>query len=562
MNSRVLCATLVLTFVARSGAATLPSAPHLEKRGNAIDLVVHDQPFLALAGEVHNSSSSSREYMRGIWPRLAAMHLNTVLIPVSWEQLEPKEGQFDFTLLDGLIDDARQNNLHLVLLWLATWKNMVSSYAPEWVRSDPHRFPLAVDKSGNRLPILSSFSATGQEADGRAFAALMKHLRQVDGGKQTVIMVQVENEVGLPDGERDYSDLANQAYAGPVPAELMDYLVQHRDELTDQLKAVWSVAGSKTSGSWEDVFGVGTATKVLFMAWHYARYINGVVEGGHALYPIPLYVNAAIGRQNGLLGSYPVGGPLPLAMNVWQAAAPRIDMFSPDMYFGSVSDWCKAYTQSRNPLFIPETKGGSIGAANALLTIGAYGAIGFSPFGIDAGNSPSPELVDVYECLRQLSPMILAHRGDGSISAAVLNQADPTQSLELGGYTLNVALRHERKSAEVVDLNKTSQDAVQLPDQGYVLVIAEKPDRFIVAGKGVQITFTVNSTSPAVVELGKVEEGTFSSEGWVAGRRLNGDEIMLSYDLSALAAKNQTGTGLELGSDRLTLLRVDVFRRN
>ena len=150
--------------------------------------MVRDQPFLALAGEVHNSSSSSREYMRGIWPRLAAMHINTVLTPVSWEQLEPKEGQFDFTLVDGLITDARQNHLHLVLLWFGTWKNMVSSYAPEWVRSDPRRFPLVVDASGNRLPIPSTFSAAGQEADARAFSALMKHLREVDGKEQTVIM--------------------------------------------------------------------------------------------------------------------------------------------------------------------------------------------------------------------------------------------------------------------------------------------------------------------------------------------------------------------------------------
>jgi len=500
--------------------------------------------------------------MRGIWPRLAAMHLNTVLAPVSWEQLEPKEGQFDFTLLDGLIEDARQSQLHLVLLWFGSWKNMVSSYAPQWVRSDPHRFPLVVDAAGNRLPILSTFSAAGQAADARAFTALMKHLREIDGGEQTVIMLQVENEVGVPNG-RDHSDLANQAYASPVPAELMSYLAQHGDELTSELKAVWSAAGSKTSGTWEEVFGTGPATAELFMAWQYARYINGVVEAGHATYPIPPYVNAAIGRQNGLFGSYPVGGALPVALNVWHAGAPRIAMFSPDMYYGDVSNWCKAYTQSGNPFFIPETKGGATGAANALLAIGGHGAIGFSPFGIDAGTPPSPELLDAYGCLKQLGPMILAHQGDGSMSAAVLGPDNPAQTLELGGYTLNVALRHERKTAAVEDLGKTTQAAATpLPDQGYVLVIEGKPDEFIVAGKGVQITFTTNGATPAVVELGKVEEGAFSREGWIAGRRLNGDEVMLSYDLSGLAAKNQTGTGLSLGSDHLTILRVDVFRRN
>ena len=484
--------------------------------------------------------------MRGIWPRLAAMHINTVLTPVSWEQLEPKEGQFDFTLVDGLITDARQNHLHLVLLWFGTWKNMVSSYAPEWVRSDPRRFPLVVDASGNRLPIPSTFSAAGQEADARAFSALMKHLREVDGKEQTVIMVQVENEVGVPD-DRDRSDVANQAYTGPVPAELMDYLLKHQDELTAELKAVWSAAGSKTSGSWEEVFGAGPATAEIFMAWNYVRYINGVVADGKAAYPLPLYVNAAIGRKSGALGSYPVGGALPLGMNIWQIAAPRIDIFSPDIYYGNFSDWCKAYSQSGNPLFIPETRGGETGAANALLAIGGHGAIGFSPFGIDVGNQP--ELAEVYGCLEQLSPIILAHQTDGSMNAALLDTNNPTQTLELGGYTLNVTLRHEHNST-------------QIADHGYVLVIAEQADRFIVVGKDVQITFTANGATPTVVELGKVEEGTFVKNGWVPGRRLNGDEIMLSYDLSALAAENQTGTGLSLVPDHMTILRVDVFRRN
>jgi hypothetical protein len=566
MHFRILFILFLLSFLIRVDAASVPSTPHLEKRGEAIQLMVQDQPFLALACEVHNSSSSSREYMSGIWPRLASMHLNTVLTPVSWEQIEPKEGQFDFTLLDGLIDDARQNQLHLVLLWFGTWKNMVSSYAPAWARSDPSRFPLAVDASGNRLPIPSTFSATWQQADAQAFAALMKHLRAVDGDKQTVLMVQVENEVGIPN-DRDHSALANQAYAGPVPAELMDYLMQHRDELTTELKAVWSAAGSKTSGTWEDVFGSGPATAELFMAWNYARYINGVVEAGKAEYPIPLYVNVAIGRKDGALGSYPVGGALPVALNIWQAGAPRVDMFSPDMYYGDFENWCKAYTQSRNPFFIPETRGGIAGAATALLAIGAYRAIGISPFGIDGDNTSSSDLAEAYGCLEQLSPMILAHQADGSISAAVLNQDNPSQTLELGGYALNVTLRHERKAPQVEDLGKIvpvtePTKATTVAAQGYVLVIAEQPDRFIVAGKDVQITFAVDGPAPAVVELAKVEEGAFTKDGWVPGRRLNGDEIMLSYDFSALAAKNQTGTGLNLGPDHLTLLRVDVFRRN
>ena len=60
-----------------------------------------------LAGELRNSSGSSLEYLKPIWPKLAAMHINTVLTAVYWELLEPKEGQFDFTLVDGAIQARR-----------------------------------------------------------------------------------------------------------------------------------------------------------------------------------------------------------------------------------------------------------------------------------------------------------------------------------------------------------------------------------------------------------------------------------------------------------------------
>ena len=547
--SRILPCLLTVCFLPPLAArATSEESPHLTKKGTATQLIVQGQPFLVLAGEVYNSSTSSLEYSRPIWPRLAAMHLNTVLAPISWEQLEPAEGTFDFTLVDGLINQARENKLRLVLLWFGTWKNMVSSYAPEWFRADPQRFPLVVDKAGNRLPVPSPFSVAGQAADARAFGALMKHLRTVDERQQTVIMVQVENEVGLPDSLRDCSAAAQAAFAAPVPAELAAFLHDHPDQLTRELRAVWETAGARTSGSWAEVFGDGPAASELFMAWHYARYINAVAGAGRAQYSLPLFVNAAIGRKDGKIGSYPGGGPLPLAFNLWRLAAPEIQMLSPDIYYGNFAGWCQAYTQSQNPFFIPETKGGETGPANAFLAICNYQAIGFSPFGIDDPTSSSDEFVRAYDVLAQLSPLILAHQGDGSMGAVILTPDNPTQTLKLGGYLLSIAQRRDRKSD-------------QTTGNGYALVIADKANRFVIAGKDVQVTLTTESGSE-VVELGKVEEGTFQKERWIAGRRLNGDEIMLDYGLSTLAAKNQTGTGLRFGNDGPFILRVDVFRRH
>src|SRR5208337_1657962 len=91
--------------------------------------------------------------------------------------------------------------------------------------------------------------------DARAFAAVMKHIRQVDSEDRTVIAIQVENEVGLIAASRDHCPAANEAFARPVPRELTEYLQRNKDNLLPELKKIWVAAGSKTRGSWEEVFG-------------------------------------------------------------------------------------------------------------------------------------------------------------------------------------------------------------------------------------------------------------------------------------------------------------------
>jgi beta-galactosidase GanA len=125
--------------------------------------------------------------MKPIWPRLKAMNLNTVLAAVSWAQLEPSQGKFDYTVLDGVIRDARSNALWLVLLWFGSWKNTYSSYAPDWVKRDVERFPRAHLKNGSGTERLTPFSTANRDADGRAFLALMQHIRVIDGDAHTVI---------------------------------------------------------------------------------------------------------------------------------------------------------------------------------------------------------------------------------------------------------------------------------------------------------------------------------------------------------------------------------------
>jgi beta-galactosidase GanA len=506
--------------------------PHLERHGTATQLVVDGKPLLMLAAELHNSSSSSLDYMRPIWPRLAAIPLNTVLTPLSWELIEPQEGKFDFTLVDGLIQDARRNHLHLVFLWLASWKNGMSSYVPLWVKDNPRRFPRVIDRGGNPLEILSTFGQETRDADAHAFAAVMGHIREVDGEAHTVLMMQVENEVGVLGDSRDRCAAANQAFGGKVPQQLIAYLRQNRDALIPEFRQVWEAAGSRTDGTWQEVFGANPETDEIFMAWNYGRYVNDVAAAGKAEYPIPMYVNAWLAGPKASPGQYPSGGPLPEVMDVWRAAGAAIDIYSPDIYAPNFAEWCDRYNRGGNPMFIPETHGGASGASHVFYAVGQRHAIGFSSFGIDSWTDVDNDLGKSYSVLMSMASLILEHAGAGEMVGFLLDRDKPRASFEMNGYQLDVSL-DEIFGTEA--------------KEGYGLVMAVGADEFVGAGSGFRIAFSPKTGGPAHAGIGWVEDGTFSEGGWVPGRRLNGDE-------------NDQGRYWRFAPQRVNVERVTVYR--
>jgi beta-galactosidase GanA len=521
-----LMAVLILAFFCRPLAGQNAALPHLENRGNATQLIVAGKPFLVLGGELHNSSSSSIEYMKPVWPRLSAMHLNTVLLPIAWETIEPEEGKFDFKLVDGLLEGARANNLKLVVLWFGAWKNTYSSYAPAWVKTNEQRFPRVQTSDGRGTERLSPFSTDVRDADARAFAKLMAHLKQADGDAQTVLMVQVENEVGVIPESRDHSPAASAAFASAVPAALMAYLEKHRAALNPEFRAAWEAAGGKTQGTWQEIFGNVPLTDDLFMAWNYASYIGHVAAAGKAEYALPMFANAALIRPNYEPGQYNSGGPLPHSMDVWKAAAPSLDFLSPDIYFNEFAQWASWYTRPGNPLFIPETQGGAVGAANALYAFGHLSAIGFSPFGIDdqrnapidlAGVTTPGERPDgnamaaVYSVLSKLAPMILEKQSTGGLSAMLMEgEAQRSARLPLGDYTANMTRT-----------GSATGPAARLA----AMFLQMGPNEFIVVGSGdAQITFTSDKPGQPIVGIESIDEQFLKNGQWVMGRRLNGDE--------------------------------------
>jgi beta-galactosidase GanA len=500
-----------------AGQQTAP-APHLRRQGTATQLVVDGRPFLVRGGELGNSSSSSLEYMRPVWPKLAALKLNTVVVPVYWELIEPAEGRFDFGLVDGLIRDARQHGLRLVPLWFASWKNSMSCYAPAWVKTDQRRFPRARDRAGRGMEILSPFGRENMEADARAFAAFMRHLREVDGREHTVIMVQVENEIGMIPDSRDRGPEAERLFNGPVPAELTAYLEKHRETLQPELRAAWGAGGWKTRGSWEEVFGRGPATDELFMAWHFARYTNRVTEAGKAELDLPMFVNAALIRPGYQPGQYPSAGPLPHLLDVWRAGAPRVDFLAPDIYFPNFVEWARRYQVSGNPLFIPEVQLGPQNAVQALYVFGRHDAIGFSPFHIESIDGPTGRLLAAgYELVEQLTPLIVQHQGRGTMAGLLAEGAEPQrvpQRVRLGGYTLNVT--YERAAS--------AQGAQGAQEPAGGLVFATAPDEFVIAGTGLVVTFEADSPGDPLVGILSAQEGKYVDGRWTPGRWLNGDQ--------------------------------------
>ena len=385
---------------------------------------------------------------------------------------------------------------------------------------------------------------------------LMRHIRETDKNRN-VILVQVENEVGIRNSVRDYCPAAEKAFYGPVPREVIDYLTKNKTTMSPELYHVWKANGFKTSGNWEEVFGksfvdtdnwkaLSFYTEELFMAYHYAWYIGYVAAEGKKEYNLPMYCNAWLKQPDyPWTGRFPGGGPLPEVMDMWKIAAPAIDFVSPDVYYKDFQWVMEQYHRLDNPVFIPETRGGATGASNLLFAIGEYNTMGFSPFGIDSysgpGNNP---LSEAYALVEGMSGMILQNQGKGTMHGILVNEEKPYQEFVMGDYVVMAdPMNPGRAGGQQMDHNS------ETPSSGG-LIIQLGRDQFIVLGRDLNVRFRLKEPGELpYIGVDYVDEGVFRDEKWIPGRRLNGDDTHCS---------TFSGTGLKMRG--MSIQKIALYR--
>lgn len=527
-KATAMIAALLATALISAGCNPQTAAPQakdvpipsvVEKNGR-FALMVDGAPYLMLGVQANNAANYPSALPK-VWPAVIALHANTLEMPVAWEQIEPVEGKFDFSWVDTLVHEARGNDTRLVLVWFATWKNTSPGYAPAWVKRDTKRFPHMIDAKGKVHYALSPFGQETLAADKKAFVALMRHLKEIDP-QRTVLMVQVENEVGSYQSVRDYSPAAEKAFAGPVPEKLVAHY-------------------GKKQGNWKEVFGKDADE--YFHAWTIASYIEDIAKAGKAAYPLPMYVNAAlrdpVKPQDP--STYASGGPTWNVLDIYHLAAPSLFTAAPDIYSHNQADviaHMDRYTRPDNPLMIVEIGSSADYARHIYAALGRR-ALGFAPFGIDyTGYSNYPlgaKVVDdktiapfaaTYKVLRTMERAWAKLAFEGDVFGVSEPEDHASQTIALGRWTAKVEYQLWQFGLEAFVPKKTAgiPEGTEKPSGG-VAIARLGPDEFLVTGIHARASFALadpKSANGTIIE--RVEEGHYKNGQWVFDRVWNGDQ--------------------------------------
>ena len=530
------CAVCVLVLAALMAGSVLRAQekehpiPQLVTKDGRHALLVDGEPYMILAGQSDNSSTWPK-MLPGVWRVIEEMHANTLQIPLYWEQVEPEEGKYDFSMVDLLLKQAREHEVRLILTWFGTWKNGSNHYMPAWMKLQPKKYPNVVGKDGRPVDSPSPHALATREADAKAFAALMRHLKEADP-QRTVILVQVENEPGTWGSVRDYSKEAERLFGQPVPEALLQ---------PEVLKALG--VDARSEGTWSEVFG--ERADEYFHAWSVASYIEYVAAAGQAEYPLPMFVNVALRWPfgNPPATNYESGGPTDNVIPIWKVAAPSICLLAPDIYLQGDEPVLKVlelYARPDNALLVPETSSDRVKYLYEIVGKG----IGYSPFGID---NPVKVAVRQHDAIaaeyRLLAPMarqLARWSFEGRIFTAVEREKQSESRIDLGQWEAVLQFGTGRHAGQ-------RPDTVPRPADGKAMIVRLADNEFLAVGTHCRFSFRpVGKNAGKPWQYLRVEEGYYENGEFQMIRVLNGD---------------QTDWGGPYIGDKPTLLRITLYTR-
>lgn len=362
----------------------------------------------------------------------------------------------------------------------------------------------------------------------------MEHLKSVDEGHSTVLMVQVENETGLLGDSRDGSNAADRRFhESSVPSKLLQQLDEQWGSLRPELQQNLSGFRSKQqkTGTWAEVFGRSKQADEIFMAYHYALYLEQVASAGKAAYPIPLYTNVwqnyvgadadnnfpVVVGGGGSPGDYPSGGGVINVIDIWQLFAPSLDLIAPDVYLNDYATSCEKYRHRNQPLFIPEQRRDEYGARRIWTAYGSYQALGTSPFGIDTLEPETNPFRRHYGLLAKVSKHVLEAQASNTSIGFFFDELAGPDGLTDSCPPIRATFGPWKLLIERCFV-------FGKPGPGFGMVIYKGSDKFMLIGMGFQVTFEHESAPYTGILRFEEKEVDPTTQELKTLRMLNGDE--------------------------------------
>jgi hypothetical protein len=470
----------------------IETMPCLKDLNGRRSLYVDGKPFIILGLQWDCDWCYTPEDMDFQFAEAKKMRLNTASLLLYWREVEPEKGVYDFTMLDHRIEMARRHNMKIVLVWFASFKNACLTYAPDYIRAN-HKEYRKVHKADGSL-VTNCCCPTAKhthERDELALIEVFKHLKEVDREQHTVILFQMQNEVGILDSDR--------CHCPTCEAEFV-------------------------RGKWAERYGwlAGEA----FTAAMIADYCDSLTKTVKDIYPLPVYMNAALPeeRANSTAGNHFSnsnrvghfnGGPVRHVLPIWRERIKHVDFLSPDIYQPSYRDFrnfCAEYSWEGNPLYVAEcaTGKGMRAERNAIYAVAEFAAIGFDPWSMTRNcpdfmgeplvnpcdlrwSDDAHELLKSYKIIADVMQPLCHAQNTKNLGFFVQEAAEVGRKVQMGDVWVELRYSHPLNAA-----------------RGLIIKLAE--DEYVISGLGTYVQFSRIWGEALPIE--KAEVGYFVGDEW------------------------------------------------